>query len=757
MYKRKNVLTKLIAVLCAAAMCFGSISFAYAEEPLPSVIASPDVSALPDASASPEISASPDVSASPDASEAPGVSASPELSPSPSVSSAPVDTATRLDVLKSNIAELYSGTTTDWQIFDMVCGGYLSKLTAKSEAADSLTEAAYNSASLNELERYGFALKALGKDISKLKTASGEEFSLLKKLSDCGTESIGYVTDAIMALSLYNTAEYNPESGLTNQSLIDYILSSRSESGVWGYSWDGVDYVDYDSTAMVLNAFAPYYNAASAEKAGISQKDYDEIKATVDKAVSVLSEIQSDNGSLGNANTDAVAVIGLASVGINPMTDKNFVSENGSSLIDGMLVYALGDNSGFGYMDNSDVNALATEQAFRAVIAYLGLKESKDGKYNVYDIVPLDSEQQGGSSGGNSGGSTGESPEIQISVTCAVKGDTVHEAGKHKGGYPTWISKVQKSVVNGSTVAELLKTVLSENGYKAQGLDSGYISSVTSPDGITLAEKTNGKNSGWLYKVNSKSPSVGIGDYKLKSGDYVELYYTDDYTKEPSSVSGGGNSGGSTGSSVGSSAAASPSPSASASASEPPEATASPQGTETVLFSDVTPDCWAYGYIMDLAESGVLSGDDDGKFRPDDCITRAEFVAVIARASGAEPNSASAEFSDVSDDSWYVGYIGWAASNGIVNGVGEGLFEPDSIITREDVCVIIVRVTDNKNTASTHDDISFTDANEISDYALNDVNTLKQSEIINGYDDGSFRPKAGVTRAEVSKIISLAL
>ena len=66
-------------------------------------------------------------------------------------------------------------------------------------------------------------------------------------------------------------------------------------------------------------------------------------------------------------------------------------------------------------------------------------------------------------------------------------------------------------------------TVLSENGYTAKGLDSGYISSITSPSGITIGEYTNGKNSGWLYTVNEKSPSVGMDSYKLKNGDAVKV------------------------------------------------------------------------------------------------------------------------------------------------------------------------------------------------------------------------------------------
>lgn len=675
-------------------------------------------------------------------------SAEPSVSPSPTVSAEPVDTDKRIQLLKSEIAKTYYDSTESWQIFDMVCGGYSSKLRLKSESIAKLTDEAYSAASASDAVRCGLALLSLSADLTSLRTSDAAEYNLLERISEYSKDDLGYVTNAIMALALYHTADYTPTSGLTECDLIDYILDSRNALGVWGYSWDGVDFVDYDSTAMVLNAFAPYYLSKTADEAKIPQSIYDEIINTVNTAVTVLSDLQLSNGSLGNANTDAAAIAGLAAIGINPKADERFIKD-GNSLINGILSYALDDNSGFGYTNNTEYNALATEQGFRALIAQLGLSSSENGIYNIYDINPIEPSNNSGSgssSGGNSGGSTGGSSVITVS--CIVKGDTAHGENEHSGSYPIWIPSAKKTMKSGSTVGELIKSVLAESGYIVVGIDSGYIKSITSPDGITIGEKTNEKNSGWLYKVNGKSPSVGISDYKLKSGDIVELYYTDDYTKDSSSNSSGTSSGGS-------GAAATPEPSAVPTQTLAPE----PIKTPYVLYNDVSNEYWAYEYIKSLTDNGILNGDDDGFFRPDDSITRAEFTAMITRLCGGSAGGLTSEFLDVGADEWYSGYIAWAAQNGIVSGVGNNRFEPNSAITREDMCVMIVRSREFKKIkkADAREIDKYADDLEISDYSREFVYTLAIEGVINGYEDGTFKPKQNAARSEASKIAACGI
>lgn len=121
-----------------------------------------------------------------------------------------------------------------------------------------------------------------------------------------------------------------------------------------------------------------------------------------------------------------------------------------------------------------------------------------------------------------------------------------------------------------------------------------------------------------------------------------------------------------------------------------PVPTPAPLPLKKAAFSDVPADHWAYAAISDLAKSGIIRGFEDGSFRPDAAVTRAEFVKLLAAALGLE-GSTDVKFQDVSQDQWYAPYVAAAAAQGLVNGTGGGLFEPEADIAREDVAVILYR------------------------------------------------------------------
>ncbi|MFR3322820.1 MAG: DUF4430 domain-containing protein [Lachnospiraceae bacterium] len=85
----------------------------------------------------------------------------------------------------------------------------------------------------------------------------------------------------------------------------------------------------------------------------------------------------------------------------------------------------------------------------------------------------------------------------------------------------------------GATAMDAIDALLAANGMTGKKKYGGtYLASVTTRDGITLGEFTNGKNSGWLYRVNGTDPGVGACDYELQDGDVVVLHYTDNWEKE---------------------------------------------------------------------------------------------------------------------------------------------------------------------------------------------------------------------------------
>ncbi len=166
-------------------------------------------------------------------------------------------------------------------------------------------------------------------------------------------------------------------------------------------------------------------------------------------------------------------------------------------------------------------------------------------------------------------------------------------------------------------------------------------------------------------------------------------------------------------------------------------------------FGDVESDHWAYEPTKFLNEKGILKGMDNGNFEPSRSIKREEFAKILVLAFGLKTKGEDKAFADVSENEWYYEYVKIASENGIINGIGEGVFGAGSELSRQDIAVMLARVLDKTETS----DEAFADDNEISDYAKDAVYTLKSLGILNGTGNGSFEPKRAVTRAECAKIV----
>ncbi len=172
-------------------------------------------------------------------------------------------------------------------------------------------------------------------------------------------------------------------------------------------------------------------------------------------------------------------------------------------------------------------------------------------------------------------------------------------------------------------------------------------------------------------------------------------------------------------------------------------------------FSDVPQNAWYKEYVEQLSDKGIMNGVGDGKFEPERSITREEVVAVICRSFGIEEADGGG-FGDVSPDAWYSGYINAAKENGIISGITEEMFGIGTNITRQDLCVMVGRILGYTDAKPTYNE-SFADDAELSDYARDFVYLLKELGIINGKDEGKFAPQDTATRAEIAAIIIRAL
>lgn len=171
-------------------------------------------------------------------------------------------------------------------------------------------------------------------------------------------------------------------------------------------------------------------------------------------------------------------------------------------------------------------------------------------------------------------------------------------------------------------------------------------------------------------------------------------------------------------------------------------------------FKDLDGFDWAKTSIDNLVKSGVLSGSGDGNYNPSNSVTRAEIAKMISLVFGLD--AVETDATDVPKDAWYNGFVGALKAKGIMSGYEDGSFKPENAITREEMAKLIVSAIGEDVLAQLIGDVSeskFTDADEISDWALSAVNQLAALGVITGYEDGSFRPSQVITRAEAAVII----
>ncbi|MEI3162417.1 MAG: S-layer homology domain-containing protein [Lachnospirales bacterium] len=175
----------------------------------------------------------------------------------------------------------------------------------------------------------------------------------------------------------------------------------------------------------------------------------------------------------------------------------------------------------------------------------------------------------------------------------------------------------------------------------------------------------------------------------------------------------------------------------------------------TAIFNDIDGH-WAKNYIEELAKMGFIKGISASTFAPNNSLTRAQAVQFLRNLNIVNSGTKAVEtFKDVPNDAWYSDSINWAVENEIAQGIGNGKFEPDKEITREEMALMIQNFI-NKTSIKfdANHNVTFTDVDLISDWAYDAVVSLASYTILNGRTNGQFDPKANITRGEMSVIIS---
>lgn len=173
------------------------------------------------------------------------------------------------------------------------------------------------------------------------------------------------------------------------------------------------------------------------------------------------------------------------------------------------------------------------------------------------------------------------------------------------------------------------------------------------------------------------------------------------------------------------------------------------------IFSDVSDDYWAVEDIRFVYENGIMNGDTEGDFRPNDPITREEWAKVVLSAFTIDTDDAECDFDDVDKSEWFYPFVAKAYMLGVINGYDEKNFGTGQTLTREDAVVMMYRMAQMARDirAIQPAELTFADADNISDYALDAVKIFVSAGVINGYESGEFVPQGSITRAEAAKII----
>lgn len=648
---------------------------------------------------------------------------------------------------------LKNGAASDWQAIGVtaagyqVQGGYLAKLEADVKAAKGMYSRA------TDYARITLAVKALGGDPEKF-----AGYNLIEKLYSNDKLSGQTLNQYVYTLLALDSGSYSvPDSAKwTKAKLVAEILAKQNKDG--GFALTGST-SDPDMTAMVLNALAGH----KAETG---------VKAAGDRAVAWLAAAQDANGGYGaSSESVAQAIIGLSAYGVDA-AGADF-TKNKVNLVSKLLSFAA-TGGGFAHTAGGAYDAIATEQGLQALDAYLLF--GAGGK--LYDFSK-----------------PAAALRTLAQVTVEGPAATLLQSEAYAGNVLEALEK--------TTAAKNLKLVKATGNY------------VTEIGGIAGGQF--GGWDGWMYIVSRGGqwmyPSVAMSDFTLEQGDHVLVYYGGDatqvvdavklsaakpvsgkaftvtvtqkqwiwnnatFTSDPVTSPAAGvqvTVGGKTVTTdvYGAANFATGLPTgrytltvSGYSKDNAPKVvrytqplTVAASGTAAAAFADAKQiSAWAADSVQAAYEQKLMEGVSGTTllFAPKQNITRAQFAALLLRVTGQEPAAAAAApgFSDVKAGAWYYETVAQAKALGIISGVTATTFNPNGVITREDMAVMIARAL--KLDTAAGQTLSFSDEKQISAYALAAVRTVADLGIMSGAN-GAFAPKQVVTR-EMAAVVAVRL
>lgn len=187
-----------------------------------------------------------------------------------------------------------------------------------------------------------------------------------------------------------------------------------------------------------------------------------------------------------------------------------------------------------------------------------------------------------------------------------------------------------------------------------------------------------------------------------------------------------------------------------------PQKTPTPSSKDDWWFDDVAENEWYYAPIKSAYDNGLMSGVSDTEFAPDTDITRGMFITVLHRIDGETKSDVDYTFTDVNENDYFSNAVAWGSENNIISGYSDTEFAPNDNITREQMVSILKRFAEYKQIDTSISDTldSYSDTEYISDYAVSAFQWACGNEIISGFTDNTLRPRANTTRAQAAAVFN---
>ena len=184
-------------------------------------------------------------------------------------------------------------------------------------------------------------------------------------------------------------------------------------------------------------------------------------------------------------------------------------------------------------------------------------------------------------------------------------------------------------------------------------------------------------------------------------------------------------------------------------------------------FADVKEGSWYYKAVMALYSKGMIAGTDETHFSPDMTTTRSQIVQMLYRMAGSAEPAKTGIFTDVTDQ-WFAKAVNWAGGTGLVSGTGDGRFDPDGTLTREQLAVILYNAVkllpdalSVSNVTTGKDDLSaFADGSDVSAWAKKQVAWAVEKGLITGIREGEttlLAPQGECTRSQLVVMLTHCL